>query len=369
MPERRALESGDRLVVKIGSSSLAQRGGGIDPAAIGRIADHVCAQWELGHPTVLVTSGAVAAGSPALGGRPTELAGLQVAAAVGQVRLMERYGHAFSERGWVAGQVLLTKDILASRSQYLHARSALDRMLSIGVIPIVNENDTVAVEELRLGDNDRLAALVSHLVGAELLVLLTDTNGIYRNDPRKVDDAELLDAVRHTDEVLDEVARGGKGPLGSGGVATKVAAARMAAWSGVPTIIALAAEEDVVLRAARGEDVGTWVAPHHRSLSARKLWIAFGQPASGRITVDAGAADALCHRGSSLLAVGVVGCTGEFGHGDAVEVYTDDGAMIAKGVTAMDAIRTAAVMGRRTTELAEGDSLVIHRDNLVVLSG
>ena len=186
MPERRLLQHGDRLVVKIGSSSLAHPGGGVDAEAIGKIADQVCEQWSLGHPTVLVSSGAVAAGAPVLGGRPSDISGLQVAAAVGQVRLMEHYGRAFSIRGRVAGQVLLTKDILGNRNQYLHARSALDRMLATGVVPIINENDTVAVEELRLGDNDRLAALVSHLVGASLLVLLTDTHGIYRDDPHKV---------------------------------------------------------------------------------------------------------------------------------------------------------------------------------------
>ncbi len=368
MPERRPLRTGVPLVVKIGSSSLSRPGGGIDGDAIERIADQVCAEWDKGHPTVLVSSGAVAAGAPAMGGRPNDLAGLQVAAAVGQVRLMEQYGRAFAARGWVAGQVLLTKDVLANRSQYLHARTALARMLSAGVIPIVNENDTVAVEELRLGDNDRLAALVSHLVGAGLLVLLTDTHGIYRDDPRKVEDAELLDAVRHTDEVLDEVANRKTGPFGSGGVATKVAAARMAAWSGVPTVIALATEPDVVSRIAGGADVGTWVEPHATGLSARKLWIAFGQPARGQLHVDPGAAHALIRRGSSLLAVGVVACEGSFDAGDAVEVYTSTDELIAKGVTAVGAGRTAAVMGRRTADLAEGESLIIHRDNLVLLA-
>ncbi len=369
MPRRRAIPQGRRVVVKVGSSSLSRAEGGIDGAAIERVAEQVCAQWEVGYPTVLVSSGAVAAGSPAMGGRPADMAGLQVAAAIGQARLMERYGRAFSKRGWVAGQVLLTKDVLASRSQYLNARATLERMLSLGIIPIVNENDTVAVEELRLGDNDRLAALVSHLVDAGLLVLLTDTHGIYRDDPRRVEDAELLDAVRHTDEILDVLANGRTGPLGSGGVATKVAAARMAAWSGVPTVIALATETDVVARAVAGVEVGTWIEPHADRLSARKLWIAFGQPSMGRLYVDSGAAEALEHRGSSLLAVGVTKCDGQFKSGEAVEVLTGDQRLIAKGVSQLDADRAAAVMGRRTAELGDGESVIIHRDNLVVLAG
>ena len=178
----------------------------------------------------------------------------------------------------------------------------------------------------------------------------------------------MLAAVRHTDEVLDEVAAGGKGPLGSGGVATKVAAARMAAWSGIPTVITLAAEHDVVARVARGEELGTWVAPHADGLSARKLWIAFGQPSMGRVTVDDGAATALRHRGSSLLAVGVTGCSGQFGAAEAVEVFGPGERLIAKGVAALGAEGIVAVMGRRTTDLNEGESIVIHRDNLVVLA-
>ena len=368
MTERRPLRNGDRLVVKVGSSSLSLEGGGVDVGAIDRVAGQVCDQWSAGHPTVLVTSGAVAAGSPIIGGRPTDLAGFQAAAAVGQVRLMEHYGRAFSERGVVAGQVLLTKDILANRTQYLHARTAIDRMLEMGVVPIVNENDTVAVEELRLGDNDRLAALVSHLAGARLLVLLTDTHGIYRDDPRRVDDAELIDAVRHNDEVLDAVASTATGPLGSGGVATKIAAARMAAWSGVPTVIALAMEDGVVRRAAAGEDIGTWIAPHRTGLSARKLWIAFGQPAAGHIHIDAGAARALTANGASLLAVGVVRCDGSFVEGDAVEVYDPDGRFVAKGVVGAGRDELDRLKGVRSADAGAKAAVAIHRDQLVVFT-
>jgi glutamate 5-kinase len=265
----------------------------------------------------------------------------------------------------VVGQVLLTRDVLAHRSQYLHAREALGRMLAVGVVPIVNENDTVVVDELKLGDNDRLAAIVSHLVGAGMLVILTDTAGLYSGDPRLSDNAELLSAVRHTDEILDELHSTSGGRFGSGGVATKVAAARMAAWSGIPTVIADAGADDIALRAVAGEDVGTWIEPHESRLTARKLWIAFGLPATGRVVVDDGAAKALIEGGRSLLAVGVVGVDGAFAAGAAVEVVAGGDALIGKGLAGMDAREIKAAAGQHTT-VAGGE--VIHRDDLVVLA-
>ncbi len=367
MSERTPLQAGSRIVLKIGSSSLSKPSGGIDQLAMARVIQQVCRLWDEGFPTVLVSSGAVAAGAPHVGGRPTDITGLQVAAAVGQTRLMEHYSRAFGVEGRTVGQVLITKDILGVRSQYLHAREALGRMLERGIVPIVNENDTVAVEELKLGDNDRLAAIVSHLVSADLLILLTDTHGLYSADPR-VGDAELLSAVRHTDEILDEVARGGgAGPMGSGGVATKVAAARMAAWSGIGTVIAKADDADVVDRIVKGEAVGTHVAPHESKLSARKLWIAFGQRSEGTVRVDAGAVRALVERGGSLLPVGVTAVEGDFPSGAAVEVYGPDGAFVAKGVSAWSSRRLRSMIGKRSEE--EGvDGEAIHRDQLVVLT-
>ncbi len=363
---RRPLQAGRPVVVKVGSSSLAPGGGGLDGDAVGRVVDQVADLWELGHPTVLVSSGAVAAGIPVLGRRPTDLPGFQVAAAVGQSRLMERYTARFAARGRTAGQVLLTKDVLANRQQYLNARETLTRMLSLGLVPVVNENDSVGVEELRYGDNDRLAAVVSHLAGAGMLVLLTDTAGLFSGDPRLEADVALINAVRHTDEALDELVRGAPGPLGSGGVATKVAAARMAAWSGVPTVIAAADEADVVARAVRGIEVGTWIDPHPTALPARKLWIAFGQPAEGRLTVDAGAAAALVERGKSLLAVGVTAVSGGFEAGAAVEVEAHGGRLIAKGLTEYSARELQSIAGKPS---AEAGGVAIHRDHLVVLIG
>lgn len=351
----------------MGSSSLAHAGGGLDPEAIDRMVEQVDALWKAGHPTVLVTSGAVAAGLPTLGldAPPSDLPGVQVAAAVGQSRLMEQYGSSFAARGRVTGQVLLTRDVLAHRPQYLHAREALERMLSLDVVPIVNENDTVVVDELKLGDNDRLAAIVSHLVGAGMLVILTDTVGLYSSDPRLTDDAELLSAVQHTDEILDDLhRRSTKGVLGSGGVATKVSAARMAAWSGVPTVIADAAAPDVTTRAAGGEDVGTWVEPRESRLTARKLWIAFGLPSLGRLVVDEGAVAALTGRGSSLLAAGVTSVEGAFDGGAAVEVINATGGLVGKGLVGMSAADLGEVLGRHSS-VAGGE--VIHRDDLAVL--
>ena len=364
---RRPTAAAAPVVVKVGSSSLAHPDGGIDEVALQRVIDQILTLEAGGYRPILVSSGAVAAGLPALGmtHRPRELADLQVAAAVGQGRLMERYAARFGAEGVVVGQVLLTRDILANRSQYLHARAAMMRMLTIGVVPIVNENDTVVVDELKLGDNDRLAAMVSHLVGAGLLVLLTDTAGLFSDDPRIQHDAELLSAVRHNDAVLDELyRRSGTGNLGSGGVATKVAAARMAAWSGIPTVVADARDGDAVARAVAGEAVGTWIEPREGGLSARKLWIAFGLPPNGRILVDAGAVGALIDAGRSLLPAGVVSIEGAFDAGNAVEIVGPGGDLVAKGLTAMAADTLRQVTGSHTS-VAGG--VVVHRDDLVVL--
>lgn len=365
---RRAAIAGRPVVVKVGSSSLARPGGGLDPTAIDRVVEQVAGLWDTGHPTVLVTSGAVAAGLPTLGleAPPADMPGLQVAAAVGQSRLMEEYGSRFAARSLVTGQVLLTRDVLGHRAQYLHAREALDRMFSLGVVPVVNENDTVTVDELKLGDNDRLAAIVAQLVGAAMLVILSDTAGLYTDDPRTSLDVELLSAVRHTDEVLDELwRRSGKGVLGSGGVATKVAAARMAAWSGIPTVIASASADDAARRAVRGEDIGTWVEPRESRLTARKLWIAFGLRSEGSIRIDAGAVRALVDGGKSLLAVGVTDVDGEFGAGAAVEVHDTSGSLVGKGRVAMSAAEARDAIGEHSSKV--GGEL-IHRDDLVVLA-
>jgi glutamate 5-kinase len=306
-----------------------------------------------------VSSGAVAAGLSALGltSRPSDMAGLQVAAAVGQGRLMHRYAEVFEEHGMVAGQILLTRDVLANRGQYLHARQALDRMLAEGIVPVVNENDTVVTDKLRLGDNDRLAAIVSHLVSSSVLVLLTDTAGLFASDPR-LGEAEFIHAVDHADERLDQLA--GAGPLGSGGVGSKVEAARIAAWSRIPTVVAAAGSS--LMSITRGEPVGTWVEPMPTALGARKLWIAFCQTPRGVITVDDGAASALARGGGSLLPVGVMSATGTFRSGDTVDVASQQGRIFARGLARLDVAALSASAGRR------GGTEAIHRDDLVVFT-
>ena len=364
---RRAIEPGTTVVIKVGSSSLTDPGGGLSHERVLNVVEQVVETRRLGYAPVLVSSGAIAAGFPVLGAssRPTDIADLQVAAAVGQGRLMEQYAARFSAHGIVVGQVLLTKDVLGNRRQYLNARAALTRMVETGVVPIVNENDTVVVDEVRVGDNDQLAAITSHLVGASMLVILTDTPGLFTDDPRLTEDARLLGAVRHYDEILDRIrSTSGKGALGSGGVGTKVTAARMAAHSGIPTVVASASEPDTVARAVAGAEVGTWVDPEPESLSARKLWIAFGLPSEGILTVDDGAIEALASGGRSLLGVGVTRVDGAFVRGEAVEVVDQSGSLVAKGIVRFDADDLRQVLGRHSSQIG-GE--VIHRDDLVVL--
>jgi glutamate 5-kinase len=363
---RRPVKDGMPVVVKIGSSSLTGESGRIDE---GKIEAVVCQTTDLkdrGHSPVLVSSGAIAAGFASLGftERPTGIGDLQVSAAVGQMKLMAQYAEAFGRRGVQVGQVLLTKDVLGSRTQYLNARSALSGMLSHDVVPIVNENDTVAVDEVRLGDNDQLAAMTAHLVSAGMLVILTDTEGLYSDDPRVSDSAELLAAVEHSDAILDRLeSRTSKGAVGSGGVATKIVAARMAAFSGIPTVIAASGATEGVLGAVRGETIGTWIAPRATSLSARKLWIAFGVPTSGILTVDAGASGALARRGSSLLAVGITSVAGAFERSHAVEVADAGGGILGKGLVRFSSAELTDAIGSHSSIIG-GEA--IHRDDLVV---
>ena len=363
---RHPVGAGTPVVVKIGSSSLTDAEGRIDEAKVESVVRQTADLVELGHAPVLVSSGAIAAGFASLGftERPTDIADLQASAAVGQMNLMARYGEAFGRRGIQVGQVLLTKDVLGSRTQYLNARSALSGMLSHDVVPIVNENDTVAVDEVRLGDNDQLAAMTAHLVSAGMLVILTDTEGLYSDDPRISDSAELLAAVEHSDAILDKLeATMTKGAVGSGGVATKIVAARMAAFSGIPTVIAASGATDGVRKAVGGQVIGTWIAPRRTSLSARKLWIAFGVPTSGILTVDEGASGALARRGGSLLAVGVTAVSGTFERADAVEVSDVAGSILGKGLVRLSSAELSEAIGSHSS-IVGGE--VIHRDDLVV---
>jgi glutamate 5-kinase len=357
-------------VVKIGTSSITREGGELDDAALLKLCDDLAVARDRGHDVVLVLSGAIAAGMPALGlsKRPTDLGTLQAIAAVGQPKLVERVNAMLSTHGIVAGQVLLTPYDFVHRSQYLHARETLQRLLDLSVLPIVNENDTVADDEIRYGDNDRLAALVSHLLHADALVMLTDTAGVHTADPRYDEGASLIEEIVEVDAALERVAGGAGTARGSGGMASKLAAAKIAAWSGVRAVIAAASAPSVVVDALEGRTVGTSFAARAHRLPARKLWIAFAQGADGRVVVDAGAQRALTDGGRSLLAAGVRGVDGEFDADSPVEVVGDDGHVFAKGMSRYSAKQLRAVAGLRTSDLPDGlPHEVIHRDDLVVL--
>jgi len=371
LPEVGGLTPPRTVVVKVGSSSVTDEGG----IAVDRV-DRVCTELaELraaGHSVVLVSSGAIAAGWAALGGgrRPTDLATLQAVSAVGQHRLMRVYDDALARHGAHVGQVLLAPLDFGHRQQYLHARQTLARLLELGVIPVVNENDATSDDEIRFGDNDRLAALVAHLVAADLLVLLTDTAGLFTADPRADDEASLIEEVVEIDHELEAAAGGAGSVMGSGGMASKLAAAKIAAWSGVPTVIADAQRRGVLGAVLRGDPgVGTVFRARPRRLPARKLWIAFALPPAGRLSVDDGARRALVESEASLLPAGVVSVEGRFETDDAVEIAGPDGVVFAKGLVRHPADRVSSWAGRRTSELPDGAvHEVVHRDDLVVLA-
>jgi glutamate 5-kinase len=344
------------VVVKVGTSSITSERGEIDDASLLKLGRELAEARTAGHEVVLVNSGAIAAGLPALGldHRPTDIGTLQAVAAVGQPRLMERFGAILAQHGLLAGQVLLTPHDFGVRTQYLHARETLRRLLDLGVVPVVNENDTVADDEIRYGDNDRLAALVSHLVGADVLVLLTDTAGLFTADPRLDAGASLIEEIAEVDAALEALAGGTGTARGSGGMATKLAAAKIAAWSGVRTVIAAADTPDVVRDAVEGRSVGTVVLPRRERLPSRKLWIAFARAASGRVVVDDGARRALCSDNRSLLPAGVRRVEGSFEADDAVEIVDASGEPFAKGLVRYPARVLRTVAGRQTSALPEG---------------
>ncbi|HWH32795.1 MAG TPA: glutamate 5-kinase [Egibacteraceae bacterium] len=365
-----------RAVVKVGSSSLRGDGGrGIDRALVSDLARQIAAVRAAGTEVVLVTSGAVAAGMTGLGmaQRPSDTPSLQAAASVGQGVLMHTYSEAFASYDVVCGQVLLTPDDVVHRERYLNARHTFTRLLELGALPIVNENDTVATDELRFGDNDRLAALVASMLGAQLLVLLSDVEGLLDGDPAIDPAAPLLDRVDDL-AALDARHFGGTGSeLGSGGMASKLEAARVARFSAAHTVIANARRDGVVTDAVAGAGVGTWFVPARRRPDSRKLWIAFAKRAAGHLVVDSGAVRALTAGKKSLLAAGVVDAAGDFAAGDAVQVRSPDGVVIARGLVGYSREEVLRIRGRSSEELARelGEAYtreVIHRDALVMLS-
>jgi glutamate 5-kinase len=365
------------VVAKIGTSSITDDGGHIDVDAVARFCGEVADLRSAGHRVVIVTSGAIAAGLPVLEmstadvgrRRQRDPVTFQAVSAVGQSNLMRVYDSALAELGLIGGQVLLAPLDFTVRQQYLHARSTLNRLLDLDVVPVVNENDAIADDEIRFGDNDRLAALVAHLIRADLLVLLTDQAGLFTADPRFDADASLIEEIVEVDHTLEALAGGVGTARGSGGMASKLTAAKIAAWSGVRAVIAQANRPSVLHDAVGGVNgVGTVVVPKDRRLGARKLWIAFAVGSAGTIMVDEGARAVLTERSVSLLPAGVVEVTGRFAAEDAVEIVGPDGVPFAKGLVRLSAASLGQVAGRKTADLPEGiPHEVVHRDDMVVL--
>ncbi|MFL6168326.1 MAG: glutamate 5-kinase [Ornithinibacter sp.] len=368
---RRTVSEGHRLVVKVGSSSLTTADGGpLDVDALGALVDVLAARRAAGHQVVLVSSGAIAAGIRPLGlaRRPSDLATQQAAASVGQGALVAAYQAAFSGHGLTVGQVLLTADDVTRRTHYTNARRTLERLLELGIVPIVNENDTVATHEIRFGDNDRLAALVSDLVAADGLVLLTDVDALYDGPPSR-GGSRRVPLVATTDD-LDAVTIGGTGSaVGSGGMVTKVEAAGIAGAAGIPTLLTRLAD---VTAALSGAVVGPVFAPAAATRASRKRWLAHATTARGRLVLDDGAVAAVTVRRKSLLPAGITGVEGAFAAGDPVDVCTPDGLVIARGLVNYASAELPRLLGRSTRDLARElgpayEREVIHRDDLVVL--
>lgn len=356
-----------RVVVKVGSSTLTGPDGQLDEGYVTAMCADLAALRATGAEVVLVSSGAVAAGLGPLGlrTRPKDLGRLQAAASVGQVRLVHAYAKALAAHDLACGQVLLTPDDLVVRERYLNARATFSELLDFGALPVVNENDTVATEELRFGDNDRLAALVASMLGADLLVLLSDVDGLHDGNP--ADGAPVLPEVPDLG-ALDDRHRGGSGStVGSGGMASKLDAARIATFSAASCVIANGRRPGVIAAVAAGEPVGTWFPPAAKRPESRRLWLAFAHQPAGRLHVDAGAVRALTQRGSSLLAIGITGVDGSFEEGDTLDVVGPDGHPVARGITRYAATTVTALQGRPTDQVpADHAGPVIHRDEMVI---
>jgi glutamate 5-kinase len=361
-----------RWVVKIGSSLLTANGQGLAKPAIANWVDQIAELRRIGVEIVLVSSGAVAEGMTRLGlsRRPQALSQLQAAAAVGQMGLVQVYESNFQRHGLHTAQILLTRDDLTARERYINARSTLKSLLEMNVVPVVNENDTVVTDELRFGDNDTLAALVANLIEADVLLLLTDQEGLFNRDPRKFADASLVREASAADFSLDDMAGQGTA-LGRGGMVTKVKAARIAARSGADTIITAGRKENVILNLYAGTIDGTWLRADSGKLVSRKQWLA-GLPARGTLTLDAGAVSVLRNSGRSLLPIGVSAVRGSFTRGDMVSCEGPEGQEVARGLVNYNLHETQLIIGRSSDAIESilgylGDKELIHRDNLVIV--
>ena len=363
-----------RLVVKVGSSLVTNQGHGLDHAALAQWAGQIAELKRRDRQVLLVSSGAVAEGMQRLSWarRPSQLHELQAAAAVGQMGLVQAYETCFAEHGLRAAQILLTHEDLADRTRYLNARSTLRTLLDLNVIPVINENDTVATDEIKFGDNDTLGALVTNLVEADALVILTDQPGLFTRDPRRYADAELVRDGRAGDPQLEQMAGGAGSHIGSGGMLTKIRAAKRAARSGAHTVIASGREPNVLLRLADGEAIGTQLVAETATLAARKQWLADHLQVRGTLTLDAGAVRALAQDGKSLLPIGVQDASGEFQRGEVVTCLDPQGREVARGLVNYSAAETRRILRAPTHEIEArlgyiDEPELIHRDNLVLL--
>jgi glutamate 5-kinase len=363
-----------RIVVKVGSSLVTNQGQGLDHDALTRWAGQIAELKKMGKEIVLVSSGAIAEGIQRLGWkkRPHAVHELQAAAAVGQMGLVQAYESCFRKHGLHAAQILLTHEDLSDRKRYLNARSTLITLLGMNVIPVINENDTVATDEIRFGDNDTLAALVTNLIESSVLVILTDQGGLFTADPRKDPDAKLVEEGRAGDPALETMAGGAGSDIGRGGMLTKVMAARRAARSGAHTVIASGHEPDVLVMLAQGKAIGTQLLAETMTLAARKQWLADQLQMRGNLTLDEGAVKALTIGGSSLLSIGVTRIDGNFERGEVVGCLDPAGKEIARGLVNYSAAETLRILRRASSDIEAilgyvGEPELIHRDNLVLL--
>ncbi|MCL3860557.1 glutamate 5-kinase [Actinotalea sp. K2] len=367
---RRGLATAPRVVVKVGSSSLTGTDGRLDEDALRALVDVLAARRSAGGQVVLVTSGAIAAGLGPLGltSRPRDLATAQATASVGQGLLVARYTAAFAAHDLRVGQVLLTAEDTVRRGHYRNAQRALDRLLALGVVPIVNENDTVATDEIRFGDNDRLAALVSHLVRADAMVLLTDVDGLYTGPP-SAPGSRRIETVNGPTDLEGVVVSARGSAVGTGGMVTKLASVTIATGSGIPVVLTSAAQ---AAEALAGQSVGTWFAATGRRVSTRMLWLAHAAHAEGRLVLDDGAVRAVVERRTSLLPAGITAVEGSFEAGDPVELVSAAGLVVARGLVAFGSVELPDLLGSSTHELRERlgagyDREVVHRDDLVLV--
>ena len=362
-----------RIVIKVGTALLTDNGRGLDEKAIANLAEELSAVQKLGREVVLVSSGSIAEGVRRLGWerRPTEVGQLQAAAAVGQMGLAQAYETEFAKRGVKTAQILLTGADLADRTRYLNARSALLTLLSLGVVPVINENDTVVTDEIKVGDNDTLGSVVTNLIEADALVILTDQKGLFTADPRKNPDAVFVDRARAGDPALEKMAGGAASSFSKGGMITKVIAAKRAAQSGASTVIVYGREPRVLQRLAAGETIGTELVCYQPRILARKAWIADHLNIEGAVLLDAGAARAIVKGNTSLLPVGVKEVRGDFKRGDVIAVLSPEGDELARGLAGYSSSDTVRIAGHHTEEI-EGilgfieQPELIHKDNLVI---